>query len=91
MEISNVIKFCFLYFKNSLFDFFEEWSNDVFVQVLHTICEGVVAFLLDRSDHAKAMMRSVARELLATCVFRPLLGLVTPYYINKVLQFFPNF
>ena len=31
-------------------------------------------------------MRSVARELLATCVFRPLMGLVTPYNINKVHQ-----
>lgn len=39
---------------------------------------------MERNDHAKVMMRSVARELLATCVFRALMGLLTPYNINKV-------
>ena len=53
------------------------------LQVIQTICEGIVAFLMERSDHAKVMMRSVARELLATCVFRALMGLLTPYNINK--------
>lgn len=42
-----------------------------------------MAFLMERNDHSKVMMRSVARELLATCVMRPLMGLATPYNINK--------
>lgn len=53
--------------------------------MIQAICEGIVAFLMERSDHSKVMMRSVARELLATCVFRALMGLLTPYNINKVI------
>ena len=43
-----------------------------------------MAFLMERSDHAKTIMRSVARELLCTCVLRALIGQFTPYNINKV-------
>ena len=53
-------------------------------QVLKQISEGMVAFLMERSDHAKTIMRSVARELLCTCVLRALIGQFTPYNINKV-------
>ena len=53
------------------------------MQVIHTISEGIVAFLMERGDHAKVMMRSVARELLATCVLRALMNQITPYNINK--------
>lgn len=57
------------------------------MQVIHTISEGLVAFLMERSDHAKTMMRSVARELLATCVLRQIILQFTPYNINKVRPF----
>jgi len=57
------------------------------MQVIHTMSEGIVAFLMERGDHAKVMMRSVARELLATCVLRALMGQITPYNINKVPVF----
>ncbi len=52
--------------------------------MLRHISEGMVAFLLERHDHAKPIMRSVARELLCSCTLRPLLGFFTPYTANKV-------
>lgn len=49
------------------------------------MCEGLVALLMDRADYHKFMMRSVARDLLASLVFRPIMQHMTPYNINKVL------
>ena len=49
------------------------------------MCEGLVALLMDRADYNKYMMRSVARDLLASLVFRPMMQHLTPYNINKVL------
>ena len=54
------------------------------MQVLRHMCEGLVALLMDRADYHKFMMRSVARDLLASLVFRPLMQHMTPYNINKV-------
>ena len=48
------------------------------------MCEGLVALLMDRADYNKYMMRSVARDLLASLVFRPIMQHLTPYNINKV-------
>ena len=48
------------------------------------MCEGLVALLMDRADYQKFMMRSVARDLLASLVFRPIMQHMTPYNINKV-------
>ncbi len=54
------------------------------MQVLRHMCEGLVALLMDRPDYHKFMMRSVARDLLASLVFRPIMQHMTPYNINKV-------
>ena len=48
------------------------------------MCEGLVALLMDRADYHTFMMRSVARDLLASLVFRPIMQHMTPYNINKV-------
>ena len=56
------------------------------LQVLRHMCEGLVALLMDRADYHKFMMRSVARDLLASLVFRPIMQHMTPYNINKVGQ-----
>lgn len=53
------------------------------MQMLRAISQGFVNLLLDPSDSSKATTRSIARELLAGCVFRPLLMWCTPYHINK--------
>lgn len=54
-------------------------------KVLRHMCEGLVALLMDRADYQKFMMRSVARDLLASLVFRPMIQHMSPYNINKVL------
>ncbi len=48
------------------------------------VSEGLAAFVLERSDSSKTMVRSVARELLASCVLRNLMFYFTPYTLNKV-------
>ncbi len=48
------------------------------------VSEGLAAFLLDRSDSSKTMVRSVARELLGSAVLRNLMFYFTPYTLNKV-------
>lgn len=54
-------------------------------QVLRHISEGLVAFLLERHDHAKPMIRSVARELLCSCALRSAILFFNPYSLNRVL------
>ncbi len=64
-----------------------KWMDDTSnggMQVLRHMCEGLVALLMDRPDYHKFMMRSVARDLLASLVFRPIMQHMTPYNINKV-------
>ena len=53
-------------------------------QVLRTISEGLVAYLLERSDSNKTMLRAVSRELLAAAVLRNVMFYFTPYTLNKV-------
>lgn len=48
------------------------------------MCDGLVAFLMDRADYSKFMMRVVARDLLASLIFRSIMQHTTPYNINKV-------
>jgi PXA domain len=55
-------------------------------QVIRMVSEGLAAFVLDRSDSSKTMIRSIARELLGSCVLRNLMFYFTPYTINKVLR-----
>jgi PXA domain len=55
-------------------------------QVIRMVSEGLAAFVLERSDSSKTMVRSVARELLASCVLRNLTFYFTPYTLNKVLR-----
>ncbi len=47
-----------------------------------------MAFLVDVEDLKRPTARVVCRELLASCVFRPLLGWAAPYYFNKALYSF---
>ena len=54
------------------------------MQVCRQMCEGLVAFLMDKADYSKLMMRVVARDLLASLIFRPIMQHMTPYNINKV-------
>ena len=54
------------------------------LQVMRHISEGLVAFMLERHDHAKPILRSVARELLSSCVLRCLMFFFNPYTANKV-------
>lgn len=39
---------------------------------------------MDRADYHKLMMRVVARDLLASLIFRPIMQHTTPYNLNKV-------
>ena len=53
------------------------------LQVIRHTAEGMVAFMLDRHDHAKPIMRSIARELLSSCVLRSIMTFFSPYTVNK--------
>ena len=57
-------------------------------QVIRHIAEGMVAFMLDRHDHAKPIMRSIARELLSSCVLRSIMTFFSPYTVNKASLIF---
>ena len=57
--------------------------QDPGVQVIRHIAEGLVAFMLDRHDHAKPIMRSIARELLSSCVLRSIMTFFSPYTVIK--------
>ena len=57
----------------------------VALQFLRAVSEGAVAYLLDMPDLQRPVARVVSRELLAACVFRPLMMWATPYYANKAL------
>ena len=39
---------------------------------------------MDKSDFERPIVRLIVRELLASCVFKPLMGYFTPYQVNKV-------
>lgn len=59
-------------------------TPDGHYRVLRAVSEGLTALLLDRADSRVAMIRAVARELLATAVLRNLMFYFTPYTLNKV-------
>lgn len=63
-------------------------SSSLAPQFLRAVSEGVVAYLVDVEDVKRPTARVVCRELLAACVFRPLLGWAAPYYFNKALYSF---
>ncbi|KAK9807024.1 hypothetical protein WJX72_010915 [[Myrmecia] bisecta] len=54
-------------------------------KVMKQISEGMVVFMLGRTDHATPMLRVVARELLASCVLRSFISFFTPYNANKLV------
>mmetsp|Transcript_13710 Transcript_13710/g.41406 ORF Transcript_13710/g.41406 Transcript_13710/m.41406 type:complete len:1265 (+) Transcript_13710:304-4098(+) len=60
-------------------------TPDGHYRVLRAVSEGLTALLLDRADSRVAMIRAVARELLATAVLRNLMFYFTPYTLNKML------
>ena len=43
-----------------------------------------MAFLLERHDHAKPLIRSVVRELLCSCALRAAILFFNPYSLNRV-------
>ena len=43
-----------------------------------------MAFLLERHDHAKPLIRSVVRELLCSCALRSAILFFNPYSLNRV-------
>jgi PXA domain len=51
---------------------------------MRTIAEGMATFMLDRNDSSKPMLRVIARELLACCVLRSIMGIFSPHFVNKV-------
>ena len=42
-----------------------------------------MAFLLERHDHSKPLLRAACRELLSSCVLRSIMTFFTPYTANK--------
>lgn len=60
------------------------WRTSECAQVIRMVLEGLAAFLLDRTDSSKTMIRAIARELLGSAVLRNLMFYFTPYTINKV-------
>lgn len=55
------------------------------LQMLRAVSDGLVGCLLDPGDSGRVATRSVARELLAGCVLRPLMMWTTPYFANKAV------
>ncbi len=47
------------------------------------VAEGLVAFLLERHDHGKPILRAASRELLSSCVLRSIMTFFTPFTANK--------
>ncbi|KAI3433581.1 hypothetical protein D9Q98_003392 [Chlorella vulgaris] len=60
-------------------------TPDGHYKFLRAVAEGAVAYLLDAPDQGRPTARVVCRELLSSCVFRPLMMYSVPYYYNKAL------
>ena len=54
-------------------------------KMIKAVSDGLVRKLLRPSDYEQVVIRSIARELLASCVLRPLMMWATPYYVNKAV------
>lgn len=52
-------------------------------KMLRDVSDGLVAHLLSPADKQGPLTRSIARELLSSCVLKPLMMFCTPYHINK--------
>lgn len=60
------------------------YSRDGHYRMIRRMAEGVVGIILSKEDVARPALRSLGRELLATCVLRNVVMLFTPYNANKV-------
>ncbi|MCO5602326.1 hypothetical protein L7F22_056456 [Adiantum nelumboides] len=61
-------------------------SPDSECKVLQQLMSGVVAILLRPQDAQCALMRGLARELLACAVLRPVMNFASPGFINKAIE-----
>eukprot|EP00250_Pteridium_aquilinum_P011928 c20397_g1_i1 orf=299-3499(-) len=61
-------------------------SPDSEVKVLQQLMSGVVAILLRPQDAQCALLRGLARELLACAVLRPVMNFASPSFINKAIE-----
>lgn len=55
----------------------------LYAQVLKKLTGGVVALVLKRQDSHCRLLRTLARELLACAVLRPVLNFASPGYVCK--------
>lgn len=53
-------------------------------RVLHAVSEGLSVMLLGKTMSHTTLARVFVRELLSSCVLRPVMMLLTPYQINKM-------
>lgn len=61
-------------------------SPDSECKVLQQLMSGVVAILLRPQDAQCALLRGLARELLACAVLRPVMNFASPGFINKTIE-----
>lgn len=59
-------------------------TRDGHYKVIKRICEGIISITMSKEDLARPYTRVLARELLATCLIRPILMYFSPYTANKV-------
>lgn len=60
------------------------YSRDGHYRMIKRMAEGVVGIILKKADLQRPILRSLGRELLATCVLRNVVMLFSPYNANKV-------
>ncbi|GMH39284.1 hypothetical protein BSKO_07182 [Bryopsis sp. KO-2023] len=66
-------------------------TRDGHYRVVRRIAEGVISVVMSRDDLSRPYVKSLVRELFATCVLRPLLMFFTPYNANRlILSAFPE-
>jgi len=53
--------------------------------VLRRVADAMCGLLMPPHDKECPLVRSLARELLANCVLRPLVGFAAPFWMNKLL------
>lgn len=61
------------------------YSRDGHYRMIKRMAEGVVGIILKKADLQRPILRSLGRELLATCVLRNVVMLFSPYNANKIL------
>lgn len=59
-------------------------SRDGHYRVIRRICEGVLSVVMSKDDLSRPYTKGLAREMMATCVIRPILMFFTPHTANKV-------